>query len=333
MDVQLDAVPMTRTGLTVSEMCFGTWRFGRETDAGALEIDRETAFDLLDTYAAAGGRFLDTADVYGDGESERWLGKWLRNRDRDEFVVASKVYFPTESDDPNARGLNRKHVRTSVQHSLERLRTDYLDVLYIHRWDENTPARELMRTLDGLVTEGKVHHLGASTLRPNAWRVARANGIAYHDGLEQFSITQPRYNVVNREIEGEYLDFCRTRGIDVAPWSPLAQGFLTGKYEREGGLPGDSTASDTDGWTDRYLTETNFAALDVVRAVADEVGATPAQVALAWHCHHPDVTAPIVGARTVDQLRENLRAATVDLSAEQFTRLDEAKAGPFDDLL
>ena len=332
MDLQLDAVPMTRTGLQVSEIAFGTWRFARETDQGRLEVDRETAADLLDTYAAAGGRFLDTADVYGDGESERWIGKWLRGRDRDEFVVASKVYFPT-GDDPNAGGLNRKHVRRQVQYSLERLRTDYLDILYIHRWDEETPARELMRSLNALVEEGKVHHLGASTLAPNAWRVARANGIAYREGLEQFSVTQPRYNVVNREIEGEYLDFCRERGLDVASWSPLAQGFLTGKYERGGDLPDDTTASDTEGWEDRYLTEENFDALDVVREVADEVGATPAQVAIAWQLDHPRVTAPIVGARTVDQLEENLRAATVDLTADQFDRLSDAKAGPFEDLL
>ncbi|WP_159901962.1 aldo/keto reductase [Salinirussus salinus] len=332
MDLQLDAVPMTRTGLQVSEIAFGTWRFARETDQGRLEVDRETAADLLDTYAAAGGRFIDTADVYGDGESERWIGKWLRGRDRDEFVVASKVYFPT-GDDPNAGGLNRKHVRRQVQYSLERLRTDYIDILYIHRWDEETPARELMRSLNALVEEGKVHHLGASTLAPNAWRIARANGIAYREGLEQFSVTQPRYNVVNREIEGEFLDFCRERGLDVASWSPLAQGFLTGKYDRDGGVPGDATASDTEGWEDRYLTEENFDALDVVRTVAEEVGATPAQVAIAWQLEHPQVTAPIVGARTVEQLEENLRAATVDLSADQFDRLSEAKAGPFEDLL
>ena len=332
MDLQLDAVPMTRTGLQVSEIAFGTWRFARETDQGRLEVGRETAVDLLDTYAAAGGRFIDTADVYGDGESERWIGKWLRDYDRDEFVVASKVYFPT-GDDPNAGGLNRKHVRRQVQYSLERLRTDYLDVLYIHRWDEETPARELMRSLNALVEEGKVHHLGASTLAPNAWRVARANGIAYREGLEQFSVTQPRYNVVNREIEGEYLDFCRERGLDVASWSPLAQGFLTGKYDRDGGVPGDATASDTEGWEDRYLTGENFDALDVVRTVAEEVGATPAQVAIAWQLDHPLVTAPIVGARTVEQLEENLRAATVDLSADQFDRLSDAKAGPFEDLL
>ena len=332
MDLQLDAVPMTRTGLQVSEIAFGTWRFARETDQGRLEVGRETAVDLLDTYAAAGGRFIDTADVYGDGESERWIGKWLRDYDRDEFVVASKVYFPT-GDDPNAGGLNRKHVRRQVQYSLERLRTDYLDVLYIHRWDEETPARELMRSLNALVEEGKVHHLGASTLAPNAWRIARANGIAYREGLEQFSVTQPRYNVVNREIEGEYLDFCRERGLDVASWSPLAQGFLTGKYDRDGGVPGDATASDTEGWEDRYLTGENFDALDVVRTVAEEVGATPAQVAIAWQLEHPQVTAPIVGARTVEQLEENLRAATVDLSADQFDRLSDAKAGPFEDLL
>ena len=332
MDLQLDAVPMTRTGLQVSEIAFGTWRFARETDQGRLEVGRETAVDLLDTYAAAGGRFIDTADVYGDGESERWIGKWLRDYDRDEFVVASKVYFPT-GDDPNAGGLNRKHVRRQVQYSLERLRTDYLDVLYIHRWDDETPARELMRSLNALVEEGKVHHLGASTLAPNAWRIARANGIAYREGLEQFSVTQPRYNVVNREIEGEYLDFCRERGLDVASWSPLAQGFLTGKYDRDGGVPGDATASDTEGWEDRYLTGENFDALDVVRTVAEEVGATPAQVAIAWQLEHPQVTAPIVGARTVEQLEENLRAATVDLSADQFDRLSDAKAGPFEDLL
>ena len=333
MDFQLDAVPMTRTGLQVSETAFGTWRFARKTDQGRLEVDRETAVDLLDTYAAAGGRFIDTADVYGDGESERWIGKWLRGRDRDEFVIASKVYFPTRQDDPNAGGLNRKHIRRQVQCSLERLQTDYLDILYIHRWDGETPTRELLRSLNSLVEEGAVHYLGASTLAPNAWRVAHANGVARREGLEQFSITQPRYNVVNREIEGEYLDFCRERGLDIASWSPLAQGFLTGKYDREGDRPEDATASDTDGWEDRYLTAENFDALDVVREVAEEVGGTPAQVAIAWQLEHPQVTAPIVGAHTVAQLEENLRATTVDLSEDQFDRLSNAKAGPFEDLL
>jgi aryl-alcohol dehydrogenase-like predicted oxidoreductase len=331
--MDLDTVSLGRTGLDVSELAFGTWRFGRETAEGNLEIDRETAHDLLDTYEAHGGRFIDTADVYGEGQSETWIGDWLDERDREDFVVASKIYFPTRDEDPNGTGLNRKHLRRQIDLILDRLGTDYIDLLYIHRWDDDTPARELMRTLDGFVQSGKVNYLGASTLAPNAWKIARANDIAERYGWEPFTVTQPRYNLVNREIEGEYLDFCRSEGIGVVPWSPLAQGFLTGKYERDADLPDDATASDTEGWEDRYLTSENFDALEDLEAVADEVGATPAQTALAYHLRHPDITAPIVGARTIDQLEENLRAATVDLSLGQFERLEESKAGPFDDLL
>jgi aryl-alcohol dehydrogenase-like predicted oxidoreductase len=333
MSLDLDTVALGTTGLSVSEIAFGTWRFGRETAAGNLETDRETAHRLLDAYEGAGGRFIDTANVYGEGDSERWIGEWLAERDREEFVLASKIYFPTRENDPNAGGLNRKHLRRQLDLVLDRLDTEYLDILFVHRWDEQTPLREFLSTLDRFVKSGRVHYLGASTLRPDAWRLARANELARQHGWEPFSITQPRYNLVNREIEGAYMEFCRERGIGIVPWSPLAQGFLTGKYEREDGPPTDSTASDTEGWRDRYLTEENFQTLDVVRAVGEKLGATPAQVALAYHRHHPDITAPIVGARTVDQLEENLQAGTVSLSAEQFDRLEGAKEGPFDNLL
>lgn len=329
----LDTVKMGRTGLEVSEIAFGTWRFGRETDAGTVETDREAAHALLDTYADAGGQFIDTADIYGAGRSEEWIGEWLADRDREEFVIASKIYWPTDETDPNRQGLNRKHLRRQLNLILSRLGTDYLDILYIHRWDSATPAREFMPTLSEFVNTGRVHYLGASTLRPNAWKIARANELARHHGWEPFSITQPRYNLVDREIEGEYLEFCRDQGLAVAPWSPLAQGFLTGKYDREDGLTGESTASESDGWEQRYLTPENFDALDVLLDVADEVGATPAQTSLAYQMHHPDITCPIVGARTTDQLTENLRAATVSLSTDQVERLQAAKAGPFDSLL
>jgi aryl-alcohol dehydrogenase-like predicted oxidoreductase len=328
----METVPLGQTGLAVSEIAFGTWRFGRETESGTVEIDREGAHSLLDTYEEAGGRFIDTADVYGGGRSERWIGEWLEDRNRDEFVVASKIYWQTRDGDDNAKGLNRKHVREQIDRMLDRLGTDYLDVLYIHRWDEDTPTRELLRSLDGLVDDGRVHYLGASTFRPNAWRVARANEIAREHGWEPFIVTQPRHNLVNREIEAEYVDFCHEQGLGIVPWSPLAQGFLTGKYERGEEPPADSTASESERWRDQYLTEENFDALDVVRDVADEVGATPAQVALAWEMHHPAITAPIVGARTPEQLEENLAAASVSLSQEQFERLDAAKDGPFDHL-
>jgi aryl-alcohol dehydrogenase-like predicted oxidoreductase len=333
MNLELDTVRMGETGLEVSEIAFGTWRFGRETAAGNLETDRETAHDLLSAYEAAGGRFIDTANVYGGGDSERWIGEWLEERTREEYVVASKVYWPTREDDPNASGLNRGHLRRQLDLMLERLGTDYLDILYIHRWDDDTPSREFMTTLDEFVTSGRVHYLGASSFRPDTWKLAQANERARHHDREPFSLTQPRYNLVDREIEGEYLDFCREEGLAVFPWSPLAQGFLTGKYTREEGLTGESTASDSNRWEEQYLTGENFETLDVVRAVAEETGATPAQVALAYHRHHPDVTAPLVGARTVEQLEENLRAATVELSGDQFERLEGSKAGPFERFL
>jgi aryl-alcohol dehydrogenase-like predicted oxidoreductase len=205
-----------------------------------------------------------------------------------------------------------------------------VDVLYTHRWDDDTPAEEFMRTLDGLVRDGLVHYLGASTFYPNAWKIARANELARREGYEPFTVSQPRYNLVNREVEANYLDMTDHYGIGVCPWSPLAQGFLTGKYERDGDLPEGSTASESERWRDNYLTPENFDALDVVREVAEETGATPAQVAVAYQLEHDSIAAPIVGARTVDQLTENLGAAAVELSDDQFERLADSKAHPME---
>jgi aryl-alcohol dehydrogenase-like predicted oxidoreductase len=327
--IDLEFVPLGGTGLQTSELQFGTWRFGKETEQGTVEIDEERAHDLLDAYEAAGGRFVDTADVYGGGDSERWIGDWLAERDRERFTIASKIYWQIREGDPNSRGTNRKNVRHRIDALLDRLGTDYVDVLYIHRWDDATPTRELMKTLDGLVEDGTVHYLGASTMRPNAWKVARANEIAREAGWEPFTVAQPRYNLVDREVEGDYLEMTRSYGIAVCPWSPLGQGFLTGKYSREEGLTGESRVAESSRFTETYLTPENFAVHDELDAVADEVDATPAQTALAWLRHRDGVTAPIVGARTVEQLTENLAAATVDLSTDQIDRLTEAKGGPY----
>ncbi|PSP78925.1 aryl-alcohol dehydrogenase [Halobacteriales archaeon QS_1_68_20] len=329
--MSLDFVSLGETGVQTSELQFGTWRFGRTTDEGNVEIDEERAHELLDAYADAGGRFIDTADVYGGGQAEEWIGDWLADRDREEFTVASKIYWQIRDGDPNSRGTNRKNLRHRAEKILERLDTDYVDLLYIHRWDDDTPAREMMKTLNGLVEAGKVHYLGASTLRPNAWKVAKANEIARREGWEPFTVVQPRYNLVNREVEGDYLEMAEGYGMAVCPWSPLGQGVLTGKYDRDAEPPEDSKASESQ-FFDRYLTEENFDVVDEVEAVAEEVGATPAQVSLAWLSHHSRVTAPIVGARTVDQLEENLGAADVELNQEQFDRLAEAKPGPYDEL-
>ncbi|WP_138005463.1 aldo/keto reductase [Halalkalirubrum salinum] len=322
--MSLDTVSLGRTGTAVSEIAFGTWRFGRENDAGAIEIDEPRAHELLDTYAAAGGQFIDTADMYGDGRAESYIGSWLADRDREAFVLASKVFWPTR-EDPNGRGLGRKHLRDTIGRILDRLGTDYLDVLYIHRWDDDTPVEEFMRTLDGFVRDGKVNYLGASTFEPNAWKVTLANELADRRGYEPFTIAQPRYNAVNREIEGNYLEMCDHYDIGVVPWSPLAGGFLTGKYSRDAEPPAGSRGATDERFATSYLTEANFDALDAVESVASEVDATPAQVSLAWLCAHPQVTAPIVGARTVEQLEEDLSAAEVTLSAEQFERIAAAK--------
>lgn len=331
-EIDLSFVPLGDTGLKTSELQFGTWRFGKETESGHVEIGEDRAYELLDAYEAAGGRFIDTADVYGGGSSERWIGNWLADRERERFLVASKIYWQIRDGDPNSRGTNRKNVRHRIDRILDRLDTEYIDLLYIHRWDDSTPARELMRTLNGLVESGKVNHLGASTLRPNAWKVAKANEIASREGWEPFSVVQPRYNLVDREIEGDYLEMARDYRIAVCPWSPLGQGFLTGKYSRGGELPGDSRAAEASYFEETYLTEENFAAHDELDAIADEVNATPAQTALAWLMHRDGVSAPIVGARTVEQLEENLGAADIDLSPGQVERLTEAKPGPYDTL-
>jgi aryl-alcohol dehydrogenase-like predicted oxidoreductase len=321
----LDTVSLGRTGTRVSEIAFGTWRFGRENDRGEIEVDRERAHALLDAYADAGGNFIDTADMYGEGRAEEYIGDWLADRDREEFVVASKIYWPTR-EHPNGKGLSRKHLRHSIDRVLDRLGTDYVDLLYVHRWDDETPAEEFVRTLDRFVRDGKVNYLGTSTFEPNAWKVAKANEIARREGYEPFKLAQPRYNLVNREIEGNYLEMCRDYDVGVVPWSPLAGGFLTGKYSRGGEPPADSRAATDEQFADSYLVPENFDVLEAVEAVAAAVDATPAQVSLSWLRHHEQVTAPIIGARTVEQLHENLAAADVDLTAEQFDRLEAAKS-------
>ncbi|MFB6085622.1 MAG: aldo/keto reductase [Halodesulfurarchaeum sp.] len=323
--MDLATVPLGRTGTRVSEIAFGTWRFGREDDSGAIEIGREQAHRLLDTYEAAGGRFIDTADMYGDGRAEEYIGDWLAERDREDFVIASKIYWPTREGDPNGRGLGRKHLRRQIDLILDRLGTDYVDLLYIHRWDDSTPAAEFMRTLNDFVRRGSVNYLGASTLEPNAWKVVKANEIARREGYEPFTVVQPRYNAANREIEGPYLEMCHEYELGVIPWSPLAGGFLSGKYTRgEEPPPGSRGATDKQ-FVDSYLTPENFDVLEEIEAVAGEIEATPAQVSLAWLLHHEQVVAPIAGATSIEQLEEDLRATRIELDDGQFERIATAK--------
>ncbi|WP_367176486.1 aldo/keto reductase [Haloarcula rubripromontorii] len=323
------------TGTTVSQLCFGTWRFGRET-GGVVETDREEAHDLLDAAWERGINFIDTANVYGNpnGTSEEYIGEWLDDYDREDFVIASKVYFPFDGrgePGPNDSGLGRKHIRAQIQGTLDRLDTDYLDLYYIHRWDEHSDIEETLSTLDDLVRAGKVHHLGASTMA--AWQLTKALWKSDVEDYERFEVTQPLFHAGYRDDVKEYLDVCADQNMAVCPYSPLAGGFLTGKYERtddddptafEG--PEGARGSLSDRFEDFYLSERGWHVLDELRAVADELDATPAQVALRWLIEQPDITCvPIVGARTVDQLDENVGATDISLSDEQFNRIVSAR--------
>ena len=323
------------TGTTVSQLCYGTWRFGRET-GGVVETDREQAHELLDAAYERGINFFDTANVYGtpNGKSERYIGEWLDDRDREDVVIASKVYFPFDGwgePGPNDSGLGRKHIRAQIEGTLDRLDTDYLDLYYIHRWDEDSDIEKTLRTLNDLVREGKVHHLGASTMA--AWQLTKALWKSDVNGLERFEVTQPLFHAGYRDDVKDYLDVCADQDMAVCPYSPLAGGFLTGKYERTDDDdptkfkgPEGARGSLSDRFEDFYLSERGWHVLDELRAVADELDATPPQVALRWLVEQPDITCvPIVGARTVDQLDENVGAAELSLSDDQFNRIVDAR--------
>ena len=320
------------TGTRVSELCFGTWRFGRKT-GGVLETDEEEAHELLDTFADHGGNFIDSANVYGDpnGTSESYIGSWLEDRDSEKFVLTSKVYFDYDEDNPNGSGLSRTHIRNQIDKTLDALGTDYLDLYYIHRWDENTPIEETLSTLDRIVEEGKVNYLGASTMA--AWQLTKALWKSDVNDYQRFDVTQPLFHAGYYKDVEDYLDVCADQDLAVCPYSPLAGGFLTGKYERADPddpksvrAPDGSRGSFDERFERFYLSERGWKVLDEIRAVADEVDASPAQVSLRWLMDQEDFTCvPIVGARTTEQLEENLGAAEVSLTTDQHDRITDAR--------
>ncbi|RYJ13311.1 aldo/keto reductase [Halogeometricum borinquense] len=328
----LDSRRLGSTGTKVSELCFGTWRFGRETN-GVLETSKEEAHDLLDAFADRGGNFIDSANVYGtpNGRSESWIGDWLAERDRENYVITSKVYFPFDEENPNGSGLSRTHIRDQIEGTLDRLGTEYLDLYYIHRWDEETPIEETLSTLNRLVEEGKVNYLGASTMA--AWQLTKALWKSEVHEWERFEVTQPLFHAGYYEDVKDYLDVCGDQELAVCPYSPLAGGFLTGKYERADPddptqviAPDGSRASFDDRFEQFYLSKRGWNVLDTIRTVADEVDASPAQVALRWLMDYPEATViPIVGARTEEQLDENVEAADVSLSEDQWERIMNAR--------
>jgi aryl-alcohol dehydrogenase-like predicted oxidoreductase len=311
--------PLGRTGIQVSELCLGAMTFGREAD-------ETTSGAMLDRFLDAGGNFVDTADVYSDGVSEEITGRVLGTK-RAEVVLATKVRFPT-GPGPNDVGLSRRHIRLGVEASLRRLGTDWIDLYQVHCWDERTSLEESISTLNDLVHEGKVRYIGASNFA--AWQLAKSIGVSALHGWEAFASLQPEYSLITRDIERELLPLCRTEQLAVLPWSPLAGGILTGKYRAGEDLPAGTRGGETEEpitFTYR-LDDRAWRVVDAVRTVAEATGKTAAQVALNWVVTQRGVTAPIIGARNLAQLDDNLGAVGWTLEKDQRVALTWASAFP-----
>jgi aryl-alcohol dehydrogenase-like predicted oxidoreductase len=304
-----------RSALRVSELCLGTMTFGTEWGTGA---DRATSQAIFDAYAQAGGNFIDTANRYTEGTSETFLGDFLAS-DRDHFVVATKYTLHTRVGDPNFAGNHRKNMVRALDESLKRLRTDHVDLYWVHAWDDTMQPDELMRTLEYLVSSGKVLHIGISDTP--AWVVACCNTIADLRGWSPFVGLQIEYSLVTRDAERDLLPMADAFGLKVTPWSPLGAGVLSGKYLDTRSVDGARLKPES-----VRLTERNLAIARVVADIATEIGASSPQVALAWLRHHRPGVIPILGARTVVQLTDNLGCLSVELTSDHMSRLDGASA-------
>ncbi|WP_234816982.1 MULTISPECIES: aldo/keto reductase [Mycolicibacterium] len=313
-----------RSGLRVSPLALGTMTFG---DAWGWGADADEARRILDAYLDRGGNFIDTANRYTDGASESLLGDFAQGR-RERLVLATKYSMARDPGDPNSGGNHRKSMVASVEESLRRLATDYLDLLYLHAWDFSTPVEEILRAMDDLVRAGKVLYVAISDTP--AWQVARMQAIADLRGWSPLIALQVEYSLVERTTERDLIPMATEMGLGVVPWSPLASGVLTGKYDvtdLEHTVSSDPSGSRRNvAAANGSLTERALRIVGVVKKVAAELGHTPSQVAIAWTLRNPAVTAPIVGARTEAQLTENLGALEVELPDALLAELADVSA-------
>ena len=299
-----------KSGLKVSELCLGTMGFGTEFGWG---VDKQTSFDILDAFAKAGGNFLDTANRYTDGTSERILGEYLKTN-RDHFVVATKYSLYDNQTNVNASGNNRKNMMRSVEQSLQRLNTDFIDLLYLHIWDNLTPIEEVMRGLDDLIRQGKVNYIGISDTP--AWIISKGQTLSELMGWSQFVSLQAEYSLLQRTPERDLIPMANHFQMTVMPWAPLAGGALTGKYLKgdKGRLPD----------TSKRLNEESTRIAKEVVAIAEELHVQPAHVALRWTMQQGFKCIPIVGATKVQQVTENIASLELTLGSEHLNRLHEA---------
>ena len=316
------------SGVKVSSLCLGAMTFGEADEKSFMHkvgSDEATAHAVLDRSIAAGINFIDTADVYGqDGLSERVLGSWIAARGiRDKLVVATKFRF-TMGDGANKSGASRYRIVKCVDDSLRRLKTDRIDLYQIHMQDITTPEEETLRALDDLVSAGKILYFGASNYA--AYRLMNSLWLSRTQHYAKFVTLQAQYSLISRDIEREHVPLCRDMGLGILPWSPLAGGFLTGKFEKGKAPDANARLGAKPERLARYDSEKNWAILDAVRAVATEVSSTPSAVSLAWLLAKPQVTSVIFGARNIEQLDANLAGAELKLSPQHVEQLDKASA-------
>jgi len=315
------------SGLLVSELGLGTMIFGENSDRGVAAAD---ARRMIDAYLDAGGNHFDVANVYAGGRAEEIVGEALAGK-RDRVVLTTKVRWPM-GEGPNDAGLSRYHMFNSVEASLRRLGTDVIDVLYVHGWDPWTPLTETFSALHDLVSAGKVRYVGVSNFK--AWQTMKALGLSDCKGWPRFIAAQYQYSLVVRDIEAEFTDLCLSEGVGLVPWGPLGGGFLSGKYRR-GKPPTDASqgriASTPDAWEEswaRRATDRNWKIIDAVKEIASKQGRAASQVSLAWLLAQPAVSSVILGARTLEQLVDNIGAVTLELTPAELCLLDQASALP-----
>ena len=317
----MDYRTLGRSGCAVSNLCLGTMTFGSETD-------EDGAYAQLDRFVEAGGTLVDTADVYSSGVSEEIIGRWFAARPPDVtegVVLATKGRFPM-GEEPNAAGLSTRHLTRALDASLRRLDLDRVDLYQVHAWDPVTPLEETLRTLGGFVAAGKIGYYGLSNF--TGWQLTKAVHLARALGLPGPVTLQPQYSLIVREIEWEIVPAVLDTGMGLLPWSPLAGGWLSGKYTRDARPSGATRLGEDpnrgmEAW-ERRGTDRTWAIIDAVQKVAEDRGVSMAEVALAWVTDRPAVTSTILGARTLDQLETNLKAADLHLSPEETATLDEA---------
>lgn len=305
-----------RTGVKVSSLCFGTMSFGSIADESTSEKMYHRCREI-------GINFFDCANVYANGTSETYLGKFIAS-EREKVVITSKVYFPT-GEDVNSRGANRRHMMLEVEKSLRRLSTDWIDVYFIHHFDEHTPLEETLRVLDDLVRQGKILYPAVSNFA--AWQIMKALGISAREHLARFEVIQPMYNLVKRQAEVEILPLALSEGLGVIPYSPLGGGLLTGKYGPDK-MPEEGRLVKNDMYSVRYGDQWMLEAAAEFSSLAEDLGYAPAALAVRWVAHHPAVTAPIIGARNLEQLEESLDSLNIDMTDDLYEKISAISPAP-----